>query len=299
MSPARRRQTVRHVQQACSVSQRRACRTLGLARSSQRYVPRDNEEERRLVGRILELVREFPRYGYRMITRVLRQEGWQVNFKRIYRLWRQEGLKVPVKRAKKRRLGTVEGGITRRQAEHPNHVWSIDFIFDRTENGRPLKILSLVDEFTRECIALEVNRKFTGDHLVELLTDLFAIRGVPEFLRSDNGPEFISRRVQQFLEKIDVGSSFIEPGSPWQNGYVESFHSRLRDECLDCELFATLTEARTVITAWRHTYNHRRPHGSLGGQTPADFASQWPASVRATPSLQQPTAICFTPSELS
>jgi len=262
-------------------------------------VPRDNEEERRLVGRILELVREFPRYGYRMITRLLRREGWQVNFKRIYRLWRQEGLKVPVKRAKKRRLGTTEGGITRRQAKHPNHVWSIDFIFDRTENGRPLKILSLVDEFTRECIALEVNRKFTGDHLVELLTDLFAIRGVPEFIRSDNGPEFISRRVQQFLETIDVGSSFIEPGSPWQNGYVESFHSRLRDECLDCELFTTLAEARTIITAWRQTYNHRRPHGSLGGQTPADFASQWSASVRATPSLQQPTAIPFTQTELS
>lgn len=262
-------------------------------------MPRDNEAERRLVGRILELVREFPRYGYRMITRMLRQEGWQVNFKRIYRLWRREGLKVPVKRGKKRRLGTVEGGISRRHAERPNHVWSIDFIFDRTENGRPLKIFSLVDEFTRECIALEVNRNFTGDHLVELLTDLFSIRGVPEFIRSDNGPELISRRVQRFLEKVDVGTSYIEPGSPWQNGYVESFHSRLRDECLACELFTTLAEARAVITAWRHTYNHRRPHSSLGGQTPADFASQWPASVRATPSLQQTTAIPFTQTELS
>ncbi|EAQ80588.1 transposase orfB [Blastopirellula marina DSM 3645] len=242
---------------------------------------------------------EFPRYGYRMITRLLRQEGWQVNFKRVYRLWRREGLKVPVKQAKKRRLGTVDGGITRRQAERPNHVWSIDFIFDRTENGRPLKILSLVDEFTRECIALEVNRKFTGDHLVELLADLFAIRGVPEFIRSDNGPEFISRRVQKFLEKIDVGMSYIEPGSPWQNGYVERFHSRLRDECLACELFTTLAEARTVIAAWRQTYNHRRPHSSLGGQTPADFASQWPASVPAAPALQQSTAIPFTQPELS
>lgn len=144
-----------------------------------------------------------------------------MNVKRIHRLWRREGLKVPEQRAKNRRLGTSEGGITRRQAERPNHVWSIDFIFDRTENGRPLKILSVVDESTRECIALEVNRKFTGDHLVELLTEVFAIRGVPEFMRSDNGPEFIGRRVRQFLEKIDVGSSFIEPGSPWQNGYVE------------------------------------------------------------------------------
>ncbi len=203
------------------------------------------------------------------------------------------------KRIKKRRLGTTEGSITRRRAERPDHVWSIDFIFDRNENGRPLKSLSLIDDFTGECIALEVNRKFTGDDLVDLLSDLFAIRGVPKFIRSDNGPEFIGRRVRQFLEKINVGAFYIEPGSLWQNGYVESFHSRIRDECLACEVFTTLTEARTVIAAWRQVYNHRRPHSSLGGHTPADFSSQWSACVRATPSLQKPTAIPVTQSILS
>ena len=154
---------------------------------------------------------------------------------------------MPVKKAKKRRLGTSEGGVTRRAAEHPNHVWSVDFIFDRTENGRPLKILSLIDEFTRECITLEVSRKFTGGDLVQLLRDLFVIRGVPKFIRSDNGPEFISKTVCGFLEFIEVGTSYIEPGSPWQNGYVENFRSRLRDECLSCELFSDLPEAVSVL----------------------------------------------------
>lgn len=260
--------------------------------STQRYKPKPREDEERLVNRILELVGEFPRYGYRMITRLLRQEGWNVNFKRIYRLWKQEGLKVTVKKAKKRRLGNSQGGITRRKADRPNHVWSIDFIFDRTENGRPLKILSVIDEFTRECMALEVHRRFSGDDLVSVLSDLFTIRGVPEFIRSDNGPEFVSRSVRDFLGFIDVGTSYIEPGSPCQNGYVESFHSRLRDECLACELFFSLDEAKEVIECWRQTYNHRRPHSGLGGLTPAEFASHWAASalVATLPSRRQPNA---------
>lgn len=223
--------------------------------------------------RIHELVRDFPRYGYRMITRVLRREGWIVNFKRIYRIWKREGLRVPLQKTKKRRLGSSEGGIARLRAERPNHVWSIDFIFDQTINGRSLKILSLIDEYTRECISLEVSRRFTGDDLVDLLVDVFAIRGVPAFIRSDNGPEFISNRVRKFLARINVGTSFIEPGSPWENGYVESFHSRLRDECLSCEAFSSLAEARHVIGRWRSNYNHQRPHSSLGGLTPAEFAA--------------------------
>ena len=179
-----------------------------------------------------------------------------------------------------------------RAAEHPNHVWSVDFIFDRTENGRPLKILSPIDEFTRESIALEVSRKFTGDDLVQLLEDLFVIRGVPSFVRSDNGPEFTSKAVRGFLEFIEVGTSSIKPGSPWRNGYVESFHSRLRDECLSCELLSSLPEARTIIESWRQTYNHRRPHSGIGGAAPEEFASQWAASasVAALPSRKQPTA---------
>ena len=197
---------MREAQHRFAVSERRACRTLGQSRSTQRYQPIQRDDEPALIHRILELVGEFPRYGYRMITRQLRQEGWRVNFKRVYRLWRQEGLKVPMKKRKKRRLGDENGGIARRKAEHRNHVWSIDFIFDRTRNGRPLKILSLIDEYTRECLALEVDRRCTGDNVVELLVDVFAIRGVPKFIRSDNGPEFISSRVRTFLERIDVGT---------------------------------------------------------------------------------------------
>ena len=232
------------------------------------------EDEPALISRILELVAEFPRFGYRQITRLLQNDGWHVNAKRIYRLWRQEGLKVPKKAVKRRRLGSADGGIIRHQAEHKDHVWSVDFIFDRTLNGRSLKTLVVIDEYTRECIALEVGRKFTGDHFVEVLADLFAIRGVPKFIRSDNGPEFISRRVRDFLAAIDVGTCFIEPGSPWQNGYVESFNARLRDECLNCEEFTTVQEARVVIEHWRQSYNHRRPHSSLEGLTPAAFAAR-------------------------
>ncbi len=208
---------------------------------------------------------------------------------------------MPVKKTKKRQLGNRDGGIGRRRAERPNHVWSIDFIFDRTTNGRPIKILSLIDEFTRECIALEVNRKYTGGDLVDLLVDVFAIRGTPTFIRSDNGPEFVSKRVREFLARIDVGTSYIEPGSPWENGYVESFHSRFRDECLACEEFTTIPEARAVISDWRSTYNHRRPHSALGGATPAEFASQWSdsTSIAALPQRNLTTAETITQPDLS
>ena len=265
------------------MSERRACKTLEQPRSTQRYRIIEKEDEPRLVTRIFQLVGEFPRYGYRMITRMLRQEGWHVNFKRIYRIWRREGLKVPRKKRKKRHLGDSRGGIFRRKATHPNHVWSIDFIFDRTVNGRPLKILSLIDEFTRECIALDVQRRFTGEDLIRLLVEVFRSRGVPTFIRSDNGPEFISHRVQEFLNQIDIGTSYIQPGSPWENGFVESFHSRLRDECLACEEFTTLHEAQRVIAGWRETYNHRRPHSSLQGLPPATFAQQYSDSVTVAP----------------
>ena len=247
--------------------------------STQRYEPSKKEDEPPLIKRILEFVSRFPRFGYRQITRLLRGEGWKVNAKRVYRLWRQEGLKVPKKTTKKRRLGTSDGGIIRRKAERMNHVWSVDFIFDRTTNGRSLKILVIVDDYTRECLELNVGRKFTSDDFVETLTRLFKIRGVPGFIRSDNGPEFISRRVRDFLASIDVGTSFIESGSPWQNGFVESFNSRFGDECPNCEEFNSVQEAREVIEHWRQTYNHQRPHSSLDGLTPAGFATRCATST--------------------
>jgi transposase InsO family protein len=269
------------------VSERRACLVLEQPRSTQRYAPREDEEEQRLVARIHELVREHPRYGYRFITALLKQEGWQVNRKRVYRIWQQEGFRVPRKQRKKRRLGSSAGGCVRRRAEYKNHVWAWDFVFDRTENGRSIKWLSLIDEYTRECVALEVDRTMTSDDVLDVLRDLFVIRGVPKHIRSDNGPEFIAQAIRMFLKGADVETLYIEPGSPWQNGCVESFNSRLRSELLDAEVFENVTAAQALAAAWRQEYNHRRPHSSLGYRTPAEFAAGCAASAPATPSLQQ------------
>ncbi len=213
--------------------------------------------------------------------------GWTVNRKRIYRLWRQEGLKVPQKQHKKRRLGHSDNSCVRRKAEHKDHVWTWDFIHDRTTSGRPLKWLSIVDEYTRECLALEVERSITAERVIDVLADLFRIRGVPRHIRSDNGPEFIAQAIRRWLGLAGVETLYVEPGSPWENGYVESFHSRLRDELTNREEIHNLAEAKYLTDAWRLDYNHRRPHSSLGYRTPAEFAAGWAASGFATLSPQQ------------
>lgn len=222
---------------------------------------------------MLELSRQHPRYGYRFVWALLRAEGFKVNRKRAYRLWRREGLKVPAKRHKKRRLGNSENGIMHHRTTGKDHVWTWDFIHDRTEDGRALKWLSIVDEFTRECLALEVRRSFRSGDVIEVLKELFLIRGVPEHIRSDNGPEFIARAIKAWLESAKVGTLYIAPGSPWENGYAESFHSRVRDELLASELFTCLAEAKMLSEQWRLEYNHRRPHSSLGYVAPAVFAA--------------------------
>ena len=249
----------------------------------------EDEEERRLIARLQELVRERPRYGYRFMVAILRREGWRVNRKRVFRLWQQEGFQVPRKQRKKRRLGSRAGGCVRRRAEHKDHVWAWDFVFDRTANGRSLKWLSIVDEYTRECLALEVDRGMTSEDVLDVLRDLFVIRGVPKHIRSDNGPEFIAQAIRQFLSAAGVGTLYIEPGSPWQNGYAESFHSRLRSELLDAEIFENVRQAQALAAAWQSDYNHYRPHSSLDYQTPAEFAAACAASAPATPALQQHT----------
>ena len=204
------------------MSQRRACQVLGQPRSTQRYQAKDHtEEEKKLVTLMHELVRKHPRYGYRFITAKLRQEGWKVNFKRIYRLWRQEGFKVPKKTRKKRRLGHSGNSCIRRRAEHKDHVWAWDFIHDRTATGQPLKWLAITDEYTRECLALEVSRSITSDRVLDILTNLFLTRGVPMHLRSDNGPEFIAEAIQRQSETVGLEMLYIEPGSPWENGFAE------------------------------------------------------------------------------
>ena len=233
---------------------------------------------------MLELVRRHPRFGYRRVWALLRAEGFKVNRKRVHRLWRQQGLKVPQKQHKKRRLGKSENSIVRRHALHKDHVWAWDFIHDRTEDGRALKWLSVVDEYTRECLALEVRRSFTSLGVIDVLRELLLIRGAPAHIRSDNGPEFIANAIRSWLESARVQTLYIEPGAPWENGYAESFHGRLRDELLDAELFTCLAEAKMLSVQWRLEYNHRRPHSSLGYVTPAAFAvSLAEAPVGAAP----------------
>jgi putative transposase len=226
-----------------------------------------------LLLRVKELAREHPRYGYRRITALLRREGRSVNRKRVHRLWRREGLEVPQIQRKRRRLGQGENGCTRLKAERPGHVWSYDFIHDQTADGRGLKILPVVDEFTRECLTIEVERGLTAEDVVSTLEYLFEVRGVPDHIRSDNGPEFIAEAVKSWLARRGSRTLYIEPGSPWENAYSETFNSRLRDELLDREVFETLKEAKVILEDHRLGYNHRRPHSSLGYQTPAEFAA--------------------------
>ena len=254
------------------VSQRRACRVVGQPRSSQRHPEAVPEDEPRLVSRMVELATRYGRYGYRRITALLRWEGWRVNHKRVERLWRREGLKVPQRQPKRGRLWLNDGSCVRRRAEWPNHVWSYDLVAERTHEGRPLKILSVVDEYTRECLSLEVARRITSEEVLDCLAELFVQRGLPTFIRSDNGPEFTANAVRRWLAELEVQTLFIEPGSPWENGYVESFNGKLRDELLNGEIFTTVMEARVLLTRWREEYNTLRPHSALGYRPPAPEA---------------------------
>ena len=225
--------------------------------------------DRPVVEEIMKIIHEYPGYGYRRITALLRAEGWRVNRKRLYRLWKREGLKVPVKQRKRRRLGSSDNGVVRRKSEHINHVWSYDFLMDQTDDGRVLKILAILDEHTRECLTLEVARRIRSCDVIALLEYLFAVRGVPEYIRSDNGSEFTAKAVRKWLMRLGVKTAYIEPGSPWENGYIESFNGKLRDELLNREIFDTLLEAKILVERWRREYNHIRPHSSLNYRPPA------------------------------
>ena len=237
---------------------------------------------------MIELAGQYGRYGYRRITAMLRREGWRVNHKRVERLWRREGLKVPAKQPKRRRLWLNDGSCVRLRPQHRDHVWSYDFVYARTHDGRPLRMLTLIDEFTRECLAIDVERRLTSEQVLERLSDLFVRRGVPQYIRSDNGPEFTALKVREWLERVDVQTLFIEPGSPWENGYIESFNGKLRDELLNGEIFETLLEAKVLIERWRVEYNTIRPHSSLGYSPPAPETRQPHKATSAT--LQRPCA---------
>ena len=246
-------------------------------RSTQRFKCQERDDEKQLVQRMLELARAHPRYGYRRIWALLRNEGRRDNVKRIHRWWRKAGLKVPQKQHKKRRLGSSVNGIVggRHRAEHIDHVWCYDFVKDQTVDGRTLKLFPIEDEFTRECLSIDVARSITAKDVIETLRELFQVRGAPKFIRSDNGPEFIAHAIKDWLKESNVGTLYIEPGSwgAWENGYSESFNGRLRDELLNRELFTSLREAKLIVEDFRLEYNHRRPHSSLDYRTPAAFAA--------------------------
>jgi putative transposase len=277
LSPTRRRAAVEHVRRHLGVSERRACKAIGQPRSTQRYVgPPKAEWDRDLLERMVVLSRENPRYGYRRVWALLRREGWLVNKKRLHRLWREEGLKVPAGKQRKRlRLaeGASENGCIRKRAGHKDHVWSYDFVMDLTEDGRRLKMMPVVDEHTRECLAIEVERSITAEDVIGTLARLFGQRGAPAFIRSDNGPEFVARTLKRWLAISEVGTLYIEPGSPWENAYAESFIGRFGDELLKREAFAGLVEAKVLVEDYRQYHNHRRPHSALGYRTPSEFAA--------------------------
>ena len=243
---------------------------LGQHRSTQRRTPTGRDDEERLTNDIIELARQYGRYGYRKIAELLRSTaGWVVNDKRVERIWRREGLKVPKKQPRRGRLWLNDGSCIRLRAERPNHVWSYDFVEDRTHEGRKYRMLNIVDEFTHECLAIRIDRKLKSTDVIDVLSDLFILRGVPEHIRSDNGPEFIATALREWIAAVGARTAYIMPGSPWENGFIESFNARLRDELLDGEIFYSLKEARIVIESWRHHYNTVRPHESWGYKPPA------------------------------
>jgi putative transposase len=277
-----RRQAVRWLRERFGVSERRACRVPGQQRSTQRQPPKKAKEgEGRLVARMRELVRQHPRFGYRRIWALRRREGWRVNRKRVHRLWRQQGLKVPRKQRKTRRLGSSANSCARRPAEHKGPVGAWDFLHDRTSDGRPLKWFTLVDEYTRECLALEVERGRTARAVSAVLAGVVRERGAPAHIRSDNGPEFIAKAIRAWGASAGLETLYIQPGAPWENGSAESFNSKVRDERLNVEEFGSVLEAKVLAKEWRRDYNHVRPHSSLGYRTPAEYGAMVPRADSA------------------
>ena len=288
LGPARRRRCVDHVMSTFSVSERFACKVLGQHRSTHRKKPIGRADDEALIANIIRLTSRYGRYGYRRITVMLRSEGWTVNAKRSERIWRREGLKVLQKQPRKGRLWLNDGSCVRLRPEHPNHVWSYDFVEGRTHNGRKFRMLNIIDEFTRECLTIRVDRKLNSTDVIDTLSDLFILRGVLGHVRSDNGPEIIAKVVREWSAAVGGKTAFIEPGSPWENGYCESFNLKLRDELLNGEIFYSLAEAKIIIEAWRRYYNTERPHSSLGYKPPALEVVVRPAPPRgaAPPSAQ-------------
>lgn len=278
MSLAEKRRAAQHLQEIFQVSERRACRVVDLNRSTMRNRS-IKKEAQALITRICELSEKYPRFGYRKIFYKLKEEGWHVGRERVRLMRRVQGLQVIRKQKRRRLLGNSPGDLGK--ANYPHHIWSYDFVMDQTVEGRRLKCLTVVDEFTRYGLAIFVSRSITAGHVRSVLTDLFSQWGPPAYIKSDNGPEFIGKDIREWLKQTGVKTHYIEPGSPWQNGHNESFNAMFRDGCLDRWLFYSVQEARKVTESWVAEYNQERPHGSLGGQTPQVFMHKHQASREA------------------
>lgn len=250
------------------MSERRACQVLRQVRSTQRYERKPNAFREKVRKRVVALARHYGRYGYRQITNLLNLEGFNVGKDRVYSLWREEGLKVPAKQPKRSRLWLTDGSCIRKRPRYRNHVWSYDFVSDRTHDGKPFRILNILDEYSRECLASVVQRRINSQDVILILADLFLKHGCPKYIRSDNGPEFVAKRLMSWFQTLDVQPLFITKGSPWENGYCESFNGKMRYEFLNGEIFFSLFEAKVLIEAWRQHYNTKRPHSALGGIPP-------------------------------
>lgn len=272
VSASAKRQLVGHLVEAHNLSERRACQVSGIARSTVRYPPRGRWGEAAMTALVRDYAQRYPQHGYRHIAALLQRDGHGVNHKRVERIWRQEGLQLPRRPTVKRRYG--EKAEVHRRAEYPNHVWSYDFTEDRTERGVTLRVLTVLDEFTRECLMTFVARSIPADRVLDVLQWLFATRGVPDHLRSDNGSEFIAHKVKAWLHTRGCQTLYIEPGHPWENPFIERFIGTLKRECLERYLFDTLAEAQQLVEHWREEYNRHRPHSSLDYLTPAEFAQQ-------------------------
>ena len=282
VSPSAKRRAVKYVEEVGLGRKAQVCRALGLARSGAYRMPRQSAESRSLQKQIVKLSEDNPRYGYRRITALLRRQKQIVNGKRVQRIRRKEGLKVSKRQRKMRRLGQSTG--LRQQAAHRNHVWSWDFVEDQTENGSKLRLLTLIDEHTRRCLAIHVAWSIRAVDVITVVEAAMERYGMPEHIRSDNGPEFIAYAIKDWVEEKQIKTIYIKPGSPWENGHIESFHDKFRDEFLNREIFGSLLEAKVLAEQWRIEYNQERPHSSLGYQTPNEFAESCATPLRPTAS---------------
>ena len=287
MSPQAKRKAVQHLVTEEDYSQRRACQLVGISRSSARYAPKPRSGETAFKEQVRQLANQHPNYGYRRITAILRREGSQVNHKRVQRIWQAEGLQLPRRKPRKRRCGPR--GEVIQKAQYRNHVWSYDFLEEHTVKGKRIRILAVIDEFTRECLALLVDRSITSNEVVDLLDWLFLVYGKPQHIRSDNGPELVAKKVQCWLAEQGCGTIYISPGSPWENAYIESFIGKFRKECVDRYLFYTLKETRSIVEDWRQEYNHYRPHSSLDYLPPSAFVAQ--LSQNDLPDQEEPIRV--------